>query len=1175
MDSHSNLEKQFKDTLKYIEENLNLLDKNKEFVFKLEEKDGEEFENLEKEFKQKYGKFKGIKRFSIPIIGMISCGKSSFLNFLLGINCLEKDDDVTTKSVVIIRHNKNLKTDERYIYSVIIKERNEGCYDFEKDEETQSTELNKVIKERNDLIKDSEESNLKKEDFFLIIEANIPMFSDKNSIFGDFFEFLDLPGLDEDTKNSTSFKSSNFFQKHILPKLANNSLFSILIFDAGKYMRGENPIISKNYLDTYFPQNYSNSFFILNKIDLMDDEEKEKKMFEEEMLKTKLKINTNDKTIHIEYLSCKKLTNEIKRFDDFQSFLKYLLIEGSKEKKKNLLLYLKEKFQKEFQIDISHIGNESPNDGLSKDYIEKIKELKSEVSTFTRHLTAKEYHNYSIAFEKKTQELKNQEHENNEIKSEKYKELFNDFNKSFTGSMNNFFNISNDTYLSQRIKNIVQIIDNLSNENKDSIMKTQKYIDLLYKDLSNDVKLSIEQFQKLKPIVEELYENGKTIKTFENLKEEFKLIDFFIKKDKKLRIPLFGGYSTGKSSTLNCIIGKKILPEGNLVTTRKIVVIRNSDDNKYTISKTNFVKTNEDYFCFEDGEVIMSKDETNYEDIYNFLKEKNEDKNDESMFYLLTVPILLFKKLKISKEILNKIELIDFPGVDVDEKKVLDIFHNIVELSDTFIFMNECNLIKNGENIETIKKIVNRIESRRFTFDYNSCLFVLNKADKAEKNIDKNKKKKEFENILFPKDKLASFLDFFKKKENPEISVSIFCSYYFLKYLSFYNEFKDFQNYINKTIDETIAENERNDELIEQLEDKFKSLIETDFDNIHMEEIQENNDYLSILKSNLNNKGITDKEIKNKSESLKNIIKYYINIINNLEKNQYYIDSRANLFFADLEKKFIIAKDMTEKQYSEKIRQFIKELQLIFKLLQHKSINKKIINMTDLKEKREKKLAEIYQHYEEGQKFIKEKIDGAFMMIIKRIDDIIKLGYDNDISSFKLEQLCKELDTIYRNELKKLDELIKDYFFKLQYKLDNKINESIATVVLFGDNCNEKHNLFISYIDIYRNSANKYLYGLFSVLDLILNIFALSDEILKLSLFKTKIIERLKKARKEIVIQWDSFYFKNYKILIKTINEALKNMMIVYETQMTKFNEKTTQSLFEQFIKVIGDKNED
>lgn len=56
--------------------------------------------------------------------------------------------------------------------------------------------------------------------------------------------------------------------------------------------------------------------------------------------------------------------------------------------------------------------------------------------------------------------------------------------------------------------------------------------------MSSDAKLSIEQFQKLKPIVEELYKNGKSFETFKNLKEEFKLIEFFIKKDKKLRIPL-------------------------------------------------------------------------------------------------------------------------------------------------------------------------------------------------------------------------------------------------------------------------------------------------------------------------------------------------------------------------------------------------------------------------------------------------------------------------------------------------------------------------------------------------------------------------------------------------------------------------------------------------------------
>lgn len=263
MEEYTNFEKQFRDTIKYIQEYLNLLNKNKESIFKLEEKEGDEFQLLEKEFKQKYEKFNDIKRFSIPIIGMISSGKSSFLNFLLGINCLETDDDITTKSVVIIRHNKNLEINERYIYSVIIKERSEGFYDFEIDEKTKSQELNKIIKERNNLIKNSVEIKaLKKEDFFLIVEANILLFREKNGKFGNFFEFLDLPGLDEDENDSASYKSSNFFKQHILPKLACNSLFSILIFDAEKYMRKDNPIIIKNYLNTYFPKNYSNSFFI-------------------------------------------------------------------------------------------------------------------------------------------------------------------------------------------------------------------------------------------------------------------------------------------------------------------------------------------------------------------------------------------------------------------------------------------------------------------------------------------------------------------------------------------------------------------------------------------------------------------------------------------------------------------------------------------------------------------------------------------------------------------------------------------------------------------------------------------------------------------------------------------------------------------------------------------------
>ena len=79
----------------------------------------------------------------------------------------------------------------------------------------------------------------------------------------------------------------------------------------------------------------------------------------------------------------------------------------------------------------------------------------------------------------------------------------------------------------------------------------------------------------------------------------------------------------------------------------------------------------------------------------------------------------------------------------------------------------------------------------------------------------------------------------------------------------------------------------------------------------------------------------------------------------------------------------------------------------------------------------------------------------------------------------------------------------------------------------------KKKNLFSSIFDIRRKSSNKIVsFVLFHILDFLFNII---DEF-SINFFKTKIIERLKKARKEIENQWDSFYFKSYKILIYIIN---------------------------------------
>ena len=91
----------------------------------------EEIKYIEEELSDKinsfitnYQKFDNIKRFAIPIIGKINCGKSTILNFLLNLDdILQYSCNTTTKFISIIRHNKNLKGKNPLIYNVKFEKR--------------------------------------------------------------------------------------------------------------------------------------------------------------------------------------------------------------------------------------------------------------------------------------------------------------------------------------------------------------------------------------------------------------------------------------------------------------------------------------------------------------------------------------------------------------------------------------------------------------------------------------------------------------------------------------------------------------------------------------------------------------------------------------------------------------------------------------------------------------------------------------------------------------------------------------------------------------------------------------------------------------------------------------------------------------------------------------------
>lgn len=127
---------------------------------------------------------------------------------------------------------------------------------------------------------------------------------------------MDLPGLDEGQIDSQDFRHSKFFKDNILPKIAANSQFSLFLFDAEKYLKKSEVFI--DYIQKYFKHTANDSFYILNKIDPLDDLEGEVNNFKEEILKKKLNLDLNK--CYINFISALQLEFESIKGKGFNFF---------------------------------------------------------------------------------------------------------------------------------------------------------------------------------------------------------------------------------------------------------------------------------------------------------------------------------------------------------------------------------------------------------------------------------------------------------------------------------------------------------------------------------------------------------------------------------------------------------------------------------------------------------------------------------------------------------------------------------------------------------------------------------------------------------------------------------------------------------------------------------------
>ncbi len=681
-----------------------------------------ELNKLSNDFELKYLKYINIKRFAIPVIGRISSGKSTFLNFLLGLNdILQENTNNTTKFVCIIRHNPSLNKPKAY--EVILEERkNENSlenienienienskikfpkFNFEKGKELEGDIKNIIIK-RNNKLSDSKYYHLiKREEYFMIIETKISFFNNKElEEYSQIFEFMDIPGLND---------KNYFFRINILPVITYNIKFSFFIFDFEKIKDSDSFNIIEWFRNTTINKKNENCFYILNKIDSSTNKKEDEIEYFKNFIHDKFEVDININ--HFFGINSLLLSKESERFNNFESYLKYKIADIQDGEGKNFKSYLKKEMEKDLNIPKIYLN--LYENSISKDNDEKIIEIINEINNvlemknFEIFLNKNDYLKFSEIFKR------NIPIENDNSKDTK--EIIKKLICSIKNSIKSFVNLTEYKKLLDDLDKIIKNNNNNNIFNKSMIKFKQK----------NDFKYSLEKMKSIKNMILEpllkIESNNKFIKRMEgNYNGLVKLLIY----ERKIRIALLGLYSSGKSTILNALIGKKILPTSNDICTNRGIIIRYHDKDEPELYKTKFIKNPDlNYYIFEDNDEVYAKGFKRVKKELEILNQVNCKFEDS--FFILKIKIDFLNKFCIKNEIKERIEFIDFPGLNTVNKFFdKQIFDPLMEFIDGFIFINKNNLITEQSNNEILKEIINKIESRKYDLNSDSYFFVIN-----------------------------------------------------------------------------------------------------------------------------------------------------------------------------------------------------------------------------------------------------------------------------------------------------------------------------------------------------------------------------------------------------------------------------------------------------------------
>ena len=1123
------------------------------------------FENLNTIFDKKYKLYINIERFAIPVIGRISAGKSTFLSYLLGLKDIKGDEEIaTTQIICIIRHNKNCEKPK--VYNVIFEERNLKDfqnnnemikYNFNKDESNELTKgtesIKTIIKNKNNYIKNSKKEKLTKDDFFLIIEMNIPIFNGELEKYSEIFEFMDLPGLNDTDEIQV------FFKENILPIIIPNIIFSFFIFDSSKFyvndtfdvydyfLKKLNGIDNEIKFENYYNEivlGKENNFYVLNKIDI-----EHKSTIKDDLIK---KFKIDEKKNFIQETNSKLLINETEKNKNFNS---YLDIKIDNSKQKDFTRYIQKEIRQDFNLKSLDLKkeitiNENEKNEISKYLKEKETVLKRK--NYTNLLKIDTYYKLREIYET---------HKKN-INVNKENMFYHKLLEACENSFNSFCDLQN---YEKEYNDLMKKIS--KGEDNNILSKTIKSLDIsMIKSKRELIKDYIIQLENL--------EDNNIIRF---IHEEYDKLYDFIDNDNKIRLAFLGTTSTGKSTLLNNIIGKKILPTGAGICTKKGIIIQNINNNIPELYEAKFESKN-GYYIFKQKNESICK---GYEEVKKKLEEinnSNEKVSFEDIFCILKIKIELLDYLELDDKIKNKIELIDFPGFETNTVNENELFGPLIDIISGFIFINKDDSIKESSNERILSQILNKIKSRKYNIDLGkSCLFILNNFSNSQLNIKQSKDK--IQQII--KNKIINNGDFLRlDKKNEQINVIEINGRIFENFIELKNILIDFNKFIVMNINKL---KEYDDDINEE---NIKEYIEenyyNNFDNPSLEnkELEDLNLY-NILCEKLK---INSEECFSRKDELYNICKEYEWMSKNIFKHNYFKSSHADELFKYLKTIFENIKRLINQISENSITSFINQFNRAFRVMD-KKYKGNLLSKEFEKEKVKNNIELTYKEYlntiintiEKNYKQYNIEIDNYLI----RIDsdekfDLIKEGNNivNNINE-KWKKVIKIVEDDFTNYKKKLKEIGREIIQLLE---DDNIDDN--SKVIYDDsvllNFISSSHLALHLAFIVPSVLLSLMSGVGIVLGIgIHSIIATTNLIIDLNKKK----ETLKKHMIDFKFNLGSYYIEFKDKVIKslytlkmTLENDIEKIVVLNNKKFDERNKEKFVSIYKDFKKVILNK---